>query len=140
MHIKKVEVYAPSLDASTHEACAHRILAATTTCGVEFVADMRARATSAELGLGPATGPLSQGVHQAGLKAPTSEDSNDHTPSCPRLQQALCEQVVNNSTTPSRDLVDFDLRQLPAIQTTPLGVVPDPRLASWAEICAIGRA
>ena len=40
VHIKKVEVYAPSLDASTHEACAHRI-AATTTCGVEFVIGSR---------------------------------------------------------------------------------------------------
>ena len=41
----------------------------------------------------PTTGPLSQDVHQAVLQAPMSEDSNDHTPSCPRLPHALCEQL-----------------------------------------------
>ena len=101
-------------------------------------ADMRARTTSAEPGLRPAIGPLalSSGVHQAGLKAPSCEDSNDRAPSCPRLQQALCEQIGQHQA----GTLDNDLRQLPAILTTSLSVVPDPRLASWAEMCAIGRA
>jgi len=32
------------------------------------------------------------------------------------------------------------MRRLPAVQTASMGVIPDPRLASWAEMCAIGRA
>ena len=32
------------------------------------------------------------------------------------------------------------MRRLPAVQTAFMGVILDPRLASWAEICAIGRA
>ena len=55
---------------------------------------------------------------------------------CPRLQQALCEQIGQHQA----ETLDNDLRQLPAILTTSLSVVPDPRLASWAEMCAIGRA
>ncbi len=75
-------------------------------------ADMlRACATSAEPGLGPASGPLSQGVHQTGLKSSTSEDSNDHTPSCPRLQQALREQLEQHQA----ETLDKHLRQLLAI-------------------------
>ena len=74
-------------------------------------ADMRPRETSTEPGLGPTTGPLSQGVHQAGRKTPTSEDFNDHTPSCPWLQQALCEQLEQHQV----ESLNNDLRKLPAV-------------------------
>ena len=29
---------------------------------------------------------------------------------------------------------------IPAVQTASMGVIPDPHLASWSEMCAIGRA
>ena len=38
------------------------------------------------------------------------------------------------------EMLDEELRRLPAVQTASMGVIPDPRLASWAEMCAIGRA
>jgi len=101
----------------------------------EHWAAMRARAAP-EAGAAPATGPLSQGVHQAGLQASMSEDSNDHTPSCPRLQHALCDQLEQRQA----EMLDEEMRRLPAVQTASMGVIPDPRLASWAEMCAIGRA
>ena len=79
----------------------------------------------------------SHGVHQAGLQASMSEDSNDHhTPSCPRLQHALCDQLEQRQA----EMLDEEMRRLPAVQTASMGVIPDPRLASWAEMCAIGRA
>ena len=66
-----------------------------------------------------------------------SEDSSDHAPSCQRLQHALCEQLEQRQA----ELLDEEMRRLPAVQTASmLGVIPDPRLASWAEMCAIGRA
>jgi len=65
-----------------------------------------------------------------------SEDSNDHTPSCPRLQHALCEQLERRQA----EMLDDEMRRLPAVQTASMGVLPAPRLASWAELCAIGRA
>ena len=37
-------------------------------------------------------------------------------------------------------MLDEEMRRLPAVQTASMGVIPDPRLASWAEMCAIGRA
>ena len=48
----------------------------------EHWAAMRARAAP-EAGAAPDTGPLSQGVHQAGLQA-RCRRTNDRTPSCPR--------------------------------------------------------
>jgi len=36
-------------------------------------------------------------------------------------------------------MLDEEMRRLPAVQTVSMGVIPDPRLASWAEMCAIGR-
>ena len=38
------------------------------------------------------------------------------------------------------EMLDEEMRRLPAVQTASMGVIPDPRLASWAEMCAIGRA
>jgi len=101
----------------------------------EHWAAMRARAAP-EAGAAPATGPLSQGVHQAGLQASMSEDSNDHTSPCPHLQHALCDQLDQRQA----EMLDDEMRRLPAVQTASMGVIPDPRLASWAEMCAIGRA
>ena len=101
----------------------------------EHRAAMRARAAP-QAGAAPATGPLSQGAHQAGLQASMSEDSNDHTPSCPRLQHALCDQLEQRQAK----MLDEEMRRLPAVQTASMGVIPDPRLASWAEMYAIGRA
>ena len=60
---------------------------------VGYASTGRPSRAAPEAGAAPATGPLSQGVHQAGLQASMSEDSNDHTPSCPRLQHALCDQL-----------------------------------------------
>ena len=37
-------------------------------------------------------------------------------------------------------MLDEEMRRLPAVQTASMGVIPDPRLASWAEMCAIGWA
>jgi len=65
-----------------------------------------------------------------------SEDSNDHTQSCPRLQHALCDQLEQRQA----EMLDEEMRRLPAVQTASMGVIPDPQLASWAEMCAIGRA
>jgi len=73
------------VSSNTHDLSSARALR-------EHWAAMRARAAP-EAGAAPGTGPLSQGVHQAGLQASMSEDSNDHTPSCPRLQHALCDQL-----------------------------------------------
>ncbi len=64
-----------------------------------------------------------------------SEDSNDHTPSCPRLKHALCEQLKGQA-----ELLDEEMRRLRAVQAASMGMILDPRLASWAEMCAIGRA
>ena len=68
---------------------------------------MRARAAR-EPGAAPATGPLSQGVHQAGLQASMSEASNDHTPSCPRLQHALCDQLEQRQA----EMLDEEMKRL----------------------------
>ena len=65
-----------------------------------------------------------------------SEDSNDHTPSCPRLQHALCDQLEQRQA----EMLDEEMRRLPAVQTASMGVIADLRLASWAEMCAIRRA
>ena len=36
--------------------------------------------------------------------------------------------------------LDAGLRVLQPIAIAGLGLVPDPRLASWSEVCAIGRS
>ena len=46
---------------------------------VGYASTGRPSRAAPEAGAAPATGPLSQGVHQAGLQASMSEDSNDHT-------------------------------------------------------------
>ena len=49
------------------------------------------------------------------------------------IQHALCEQLEQRRA----ELLDEDMRRLPAVQTASMAVIPDPRLASWAEMCAI---
>ena len=91
-------------------------------------------ALQAQLGGTPAHGPLSLAAADAGdrLGYVDSEDGDQS----PRLQRALCRQLEQHEVAQ----LDAELRLLPPITLAGLGVIPDPRLSSWAEMCSIGRS
>ena len=88
----------------------------------------------AQLGGAPAHGPLSLAAADAGgcLGDADSEDGDQS----PRLQRALCRQLEQHEVAQ----LDAELRLLPPITLAGFGLIPDPRLASWAEMCSIGRS
>ena len=53
----------------------------------------------------------------------------------PRLQRALCRQLEQHEVAQ----LDAALRLLPPVTLAGFGLIPDPRLSSWAEMCSIGR-
>ena len=89
----------------------------------------------ARLGGRPDAGPLSCVAAQAGAArhdpAPEDEDGGRS----PRLQAALARQLEQHA---AREL-DAALRQLPPVAGPTGALIPDPRLASWAEMCDVGR-
>ena len=93
-------------------------------------------ALQARLGGAPDHGPLSLAAADAGARLGVVDDEVEDGDRSPRLQRALCRQLEQHEVTQ----LDAALRLLPPVTLAGFGLIPDPRLSSWAEMCSIGRS